>query len=171
MKLYKKSELKQVKGRIIDGDGVVLSTDDPDIINLYNALDDAVQRVRYLAAQPKAAPMPSLDGYSRQSELGTEIDFNVKTPAMDKMAEEAEKLMDEIDRVNNGEKMTDSLEMFKPLIDWADDDEAFMSEAWAPRIDAPILGNILEISAGEIFAVLAEIHGCDYVFHEKNEQE
>lgn len=150
-------------GMIVSKDGDVLNIDSC-IVDLANELETKLQKARYLAAQPKATPHPSLDGFVRKSENDIEL-FKCDTPILDAKNLEALEFMDEIDQLSLSEKMNDMLLGMKELVMFVKDDEVIsMHEGmFLHKFDTPLLGNPLEWSEPFIANVVAEIHGCEVV--------
>lgn len=159
MKIYQKADLKMKDGLIINDAGEIVAID-PEIVDLANNLETELQQARFLADQPEASPMPTLVGFKRKSMNEIEL-FECETPIQDKRAEDAMKLMEEIDQASLTTQMNLMLTNIKPLVLFAKDSDVIAMEATTlHRFDTPFMGNPLEWTEESISQVVAEINGC-----------
>lgn len=159
MKMYKKSELTLNHGLLVSKDGDIVLPD-YRIVRQANALEDMVQETAYLMAQPEATPMPSLDGYKRVSIDDSETrKFTVDTPTMDAKAEEAMKLMDEIDDTATADKANSMIERFKPLLDFVSQDFVVDCGDQLYKFDTPVLGDVLKLTETDVVNAIAYVCG------------
>ena len=159
MKMYKKSELKLVDGLLLAPDGTVVSPVG-NVVAQANSLDTALQKATYLQAQPKATPMPSLDGFERKSCFSTKHKFHVETPLIDGKSEEAIALMDEIDDLDRANQVNKFLDKFEELIRFADSDSVVCTDSDAMEVfDTPMIGDPLMLSGHDIACIAGMIHG------------
>ena len=157
MKMYKKSDLTLVNGMFVDKDMNVIAVS-PYIVHEANDLETLAQKTDYLMAQPPASPMPTLDGFERQSSKDTGIKFNTTTPVMDAKMQEAMDLMDELDDVALVDKANAMLDDFKHLIEFAKNDYVVSEDGifgCTNPFDMPTLGSILELTPEDICSVVA----------------
>lgn len=162
MKMYDKSDLKLIRGLLADPNGNVI-TPDFAVIQQANQLETLAQKTKYLAAQPDAQPMPSLDGFKRKSIMDNTIPkFKVSTPHLDFASDEAMRIMDEIDDANTANAANKMLEDFGVLLDFATNDFVVDTAAnYNYVIDTPTLGNILELTVDDITEVVAAACGIE----------
>lgn len=159
MKMYKKSELTLNHGLLVSKDGDIVLPD-YRIVRQANALEDMVQETAYLMAQPEATPIPSLDGYKRVSIDDSETrKFTVDTPTMDAKAEEAMKLMDEIDDMATADKANSMIKRFKPLLDFVSQDFVVDCGDQLYKFDTPVLGSVLELTEADVVKAVAYVCG------------
>lgn len=166
MKLINKSELHIEDGYILDKHDNVLSIED-NIVCLFNDLDTELQKAMYLEAQPKATPMPTLDGFERESELSSPIEFSVATPVLDNKIQEAMDLMKELDKCKTGKEIQEAIDFYKPIIDFADKEKVLVyDDGEAEQVDTPFLkeyGGILKMTPADIFKVISTCCGAEFV--------
>lgn len=166
MKLIDKNELHIEDGYILDEEDNVL-TIDRNIIRMFNKLDSELQKALYLQGQPKATPMPTLDGFEEESELSSPIEFYVSTPVLDKQIQESMALMDELDKLKHGKAIEQDLDLYRPIIDWADKDKVLVSDEPEPyQVDTPFFkdyGGILKMTPEEVIQVISIINGVEFV--------
>lgn len=159
MKMYKKSEMSLVDGLLLAEDGTVVAPVG-NVIRQANELDTLVQKAIYLQQQPEATPMPSLDGFERASNFKVRCGLSVDTPILDKHAEEALQLMDELDDCKRVDEVNTFLEKYADLISFADSEQVVCSEATTPeKFDTPVLGNPLKLTPELIVKSVGIIHG------------
>lgn len=159
MKMYKKSDLTLNHGLLVSKDGDIILPDHR-IVEQANALEDMVQKTAYLAAQPEATPMPSLDGFKRRSIDDSESrKFEVDTPTMDAKAEEAMKLMGEIDDMATAGKANAMLDDFKSLLDFVTQDFVIDCGDQLYKFDTPMLGDVLKLDEADVINAIAYVCG------------
>jgi hypothetical protein len=159
MKMYKKSDLTLNHGLLVSKDGDIILPDHR-IVEQANALEDMVQKAAYLMSQPEATPMPSLDGFKRRSIDDNESrKFTVDTPTMDAKADEAMKLMDEIDDMATANKANAMLDDFKSLLDFVTQDFVIDCGDQLYKFDTPMLGDVLKLSEADVINAVAYVCG------------
>lgn len=162
MKMINKSELEYKNGFIVNGDEIIAV--DPYIVRQANALEEMVQKRRWLNDQPQACSGPNLSSFERESELDVLPHWEAETPLMDKKIEDSLKLMEELDEMNMvnlvNEKIFDDL---KQLVEFANNEYVIdRSVLCAPeQFDLPTLGNPLELTADQVSKYVAEAYGLD----------
>lgn len=155
MKMYKKSDVTLNHGLLVSKDGDIILPD-PRIVQQANNLETMVQKVAYLSFQPKATPAPSLDGFERESiDDSKSRKFEVSTPVMDAKADEAMKLMDEIDDVTTANAANAMLDDFKELLDFVTQDFVIDCGDQLYKFDTPTLGNVLELTEADVIDEVA----------------
>lgn len=158
MKMYKKSELTLNNGLLVSKDGDIVM---PDIrvVDQANYLETSLQKTEYLAKQPEATSMPSLDGFKRMSIKDSKVKFTATTPLMDMKQQEAMAIMDELDDMLLVERANDMLDDFKDLIDFVDNDFVIDCGNELYYFDTPMLGSVLELDKEGIVDVIAHVCG------------
>lgn len=159
MKMYKKSDLTLNHGLLVSKDGDIILPESR-IVYQANALETMIQKAAYLMDQPEATPMPSLDGFERRSIDDSESrKFTVDTPVMDAKAEEAMKLMDEIDDVATADKANAMLDNFKSLLDFVTQDFVIDCGDQLYKFDTPMLGDVLKLNEADVVNAIAYVCG------------
>lgn len=160
MRIHKKSDLKLVDGLLVTKKGEVV-TPDPRIVRQANDLETLYQKAEYLAAQPSATPMPSLEGFERKSDADTSaLHFSALTPKLDEKAAEALALMEEVDSLTTVEQANQMVDRFAELIRFADSDTVIDCESdHVDAFDTPCLGPILELTHEDVVGVIAYANG------------
>lgn len=159
MKMYNKSDLSMNHGLLVSKGGDIVLPDFR-IVQQANGLETLIQKTNYLAAQPKAAPMPSLDGFKRRSIDDSESrKFEVSTPTMDAKADEAMKLMEELDDMTVANQANEMLDDFKALLDFVTQDFVVDCGDQLYKFDTPMLGNVLTLTEAEVVNAIAYVCG------------
>lgn len=161
MKMINKSELEYKNGYIVNGDEIIAV--DPYIILQANALEEMVQKRRWLNDQPQACSGPNLSSFERESELDVLPHWEAETPLMDKKIEDSLKLMEELDEMNMVNLVNKELKYFEELIEFTSKDYVIdMPSQCAPeKFDMPTLGNPLELTAQQVAEYIAEAYELD----------
>lgn len=160
MKMYNKSDLKLVNGMLVNVGGDIVALD-PKIIEQANELETLAQKVAFLAKQPDAAPMPSLDGFERESVDENKIKFNVETPLLDLKAKESMYIMDELDDVKISKRANAMADSFKELISFVSDENVIDFGGVVTKFDMPTLGSILDLTIEDVTDVIATACGME----------
>ncbi len=172
MKMYKKSDLSLIDGMLVSVETGDIIVPDIRVVKQANTLETIAQKARYLAAQPEATPMPSLDGFKRESikdELIEDVKFEAKTPALNFEAAKAMALMDELDDVETTNKANAMLDKFTELLAFAKND--FVIDCGGSDVipfDTPTLGSILKLTQQDIVDVVAMISGLEKAEDERD---
>ena len=163
MKMYKKSDLVLVDGMLVTKDGDIVMPDKA-VIFQANELETLSQKAKYLADQPEATPMPSLEGFKRASVSDKVIDdakFEATTPLIDIEAARTLAIMDELDDIKTVDEANKMLAKFADLLAFVKAD--YMIDCGVQGIielfDMPTLGSILELTQKDITAVVAMASG------------
>lgn len=155
MKMYKKSDVMLNHGLLVSKDGDIIL---PNylIVQQANSLETLVQKAAYLSTQPKATPAPSLDGFERVSiDDSKSRKFEVFTPTMDAKADEAMKLMDELDDVATANAANAMLDDFKEFLDFVTQDFVIDCGDQLYKFDTPTLGNVLDLTEADVIDAVA----------------
>lgn len=158
-KMYKKSELTLVEGRLVSKDNEVINLS-PSIIRQANDLETLVQKARYLKAQPEEQPAPSLDGFERKTEKGLRK-FEADTPIMDSKVNEAIEFMKELEGTKEVQLMNEMLERYDQLYEFVRSENVF-ADCMFPvetMLDTPTLGNVLDWTPDTIVESIAYAFG------------
>lgn len=161
MKMYKKSDLTIVNGLFVALNGDIVMPDFR-IVCQANELETLAQKAEYLAAQPAASPMPTLDGFERKSIKDSTVKFTTRTPFMDMKAAETMAIMDELDDCKVVEQANSLIDDFATLIEFAGDD--FVIDCGGDMLacfDTPTLGSVLDLKREDIVSVIATVCGME----------
>jgi hypothetical protein len=160
--MYTKKQLTIVNGYLKAPDSTIVVVD-PKVIVEANVLETLSQKADYLMAQPAATPMPTFDGFERKSIMDEIVPkFTVTTPMLDKRAEDALAIMEELDNVETANNANQVLELFAELFEFVKNDYVIdhgNDGSELVRIDTPTLGNILELTDSEVVEVIAKCSG------------
>lgn len=159
MKVYKKSDLTLNHGLLVSKDGDIVIPDIA-IVNQANRLETLLQEAMYLNDQPKAQPMPSLNGFERKSiKDSTRQKFEADTPIMDAKQKEALALMDEIDDVTTVNQANELLTQLGKLVDFVSQDFVIDCGNELYCFDTPTIGNVLELTTDDMSKAVAYVCG------------
>lgn len=160
MKLYEKSSLSLFDGMFVAADGTIV-VPDSKVMNQANELETLIQEAVYLMNQPDAAPAPSLSGFERKSVFKVKEHFVAETPTLDKKADEAITLMDELDDATRVIDINNHIQHFADLVRFAGADRivCFEDNAYYNRFDTPVLGDPLKLTVNDVIDKIAFIHG------------
>ena len=149
MKMFNKSEC-EYKGGYIVCKGKVVCVDNR-IVDLFNKLEEDVQRAQYEATKMPTVIMPAGE-FSRATEHGKIYPVvNADTPELDKLTDQAIKIMDELDSIADAEKVNEYFSSIKPLIMFVNDEFIVSGEqAIQHRFDLPVIGNPLEVTKDDL---------------------
>lgn len=157
VKLINKSKLHMVDGYIVDKKDRVVFIN-PNVISQINNLETELQQKIYLAAQPEAQPMPTLEGFERKSILDSKMSGiePVETPTIDKRIEEAMAFAHEAEEISIANKVNAYVENnLKDLMEFVKSDKVIAAEGGKLyRIDTPCIGNILELTDDDILHIV-----------------
>lgn len=162
MKMYKKSELTLVDGMLVAADGDIVQPD-IEVVVQANSLETLKQKTAFLAAQPEATPMPSLDGFERKSIGDGDIKLSAHTPTLDKQAEEAVAMMDELDDMVTVSHANAMIEDYSKLLAFAKADYVIDcgSQGLIHLFDTPTLGSVLDLTQDAVLDVIFSACGMD----------
>lgn len=159
MKMYKKSDLTLTNGLLVSKDGDIILPS-ISIVDQANRLETLAQQSAYLMTQPEAMPMPSLDGFKRVSIKDNDgVKFTATTPLMDKKAEEAMAIMDELDDLATVKQANNMLHDFAALLEFAGNDFVVDCGSELYCFDTPMIGSVLDLTKDDIVNVVAYVCG------------
>lgn len=166
MKMYKKSDLTIIDGLLVCEETGDVVAADVTLVRQANELETLSQKAEYLAKQPEATPMPSLDGFERKSikdKLIKGASFEATTPLLELEAAKAIAMMDEIDDVVVVDKANELLSKFDRLLEFVNSDHVIDTGLGigVVKFDTPTLGNVLELTQRDITAAVARIVGLE----------
>lgn len=161
-KMYAKSDLSNVNGLLVAEDGTII-TPDPYVVRLANELETLAQKADYLAEQPSATPMPSLDGFVRKSindDVFEGAKFEATTPLLELEAMKTMAMMEELDDQKSVAEANAMVKHFSRLIEFAN--SSFVIDYGTGdlrRFDTPTLGDVLTLRQKDITNTIATING------------
>ena len=157
-KMYSKIDLTFSNGYVIDDDHNVVCLPDK-VAEQLNELEEIFQKAEYLKAQDPASPMPSLDGFERESIRQTVV-IEASTPTLDAKVEEGMKIRDELRKMSNADTMNETIFKYQEVFHFVQDD-TFVEGDKAVFIDTPKLGNPLNIKVHDLLDKLVEYVNLD----------
>lgn len=153
-RIVNKSELTYRAGYIIDADSNVVPLPD-EVYSQLMFIELKIQELRYLHDQPKAAPVPSLEGFEQQSEF-EKIQLTTSTPNLDKEYENSLAILGDIRSMENAKAINSMLDHIQDALAWLESDE-FVEGDCVKRLDLPVIGNPLNANANTIISHLIEL--------------
>lgn len=150
MRIIKKSDCIYKNGRIIKGDEVIGLP--LQLADQLNDLETRIQASAYMDAQPKAAPMPSIDGFKRKS-IKDAKKYEVATPKMDEQIALAKEIMREADKLEDCKALNELVDKYDAVFEFIDDDDFIEGDAF-DIIDTPTLGNPLELTRATVLSAI-----------------
>ena len=166
IKFVKKNKLQFVNGFICDKKGNVLGGFE-EVARLANNIEDEVQQQAYLKAQPEAIPMPSLDGFVRESinKVSMPTVGMPETPVTDARIEEALAFAHEMQNVHDAKEINELFEKCEALYKFVNadvvpiDTDPASEDLGLNLFDTPTLGNPLDWDDAFITKILLALKG------------
>lgn len=150
-KMYKKSDLKFENGYVLTSDDEVVALPYKVAVQL-NLMEDEIQKVAYLKKQPKAQPVPSLDGFERES-IVQHVRVEIETKHLDREARRCEKVLADVRNLAAAEEANAKLAQFDAALGFLHEDK-FVEDDEVIMIDTPTIGNPLTASADDVIDML-----------------
>ena len=143
MKMIDKKDC-EYKGGYIVNDGKIVCIDNK-VVDLFNKLDVDIQRAKFEADNYQVVtPVKEFVPKTEHGALYPVV--TVDTPELDKLAEHAMKVMDEVDAMADAAKANEYFAGIHPLIMFVNDEFIVSGEqAVQHRFDLPTIGNPLEL--------------------------
>lgn len=162
MKMYKKSDLTIVDGLLVNPDTGDIVTPSTATVWEANELERLVQKAMWLRDQPEATPAPDPADFVRVSEFGTgKPMFHTSTPTLDAKAEEAMRIMAELDDTALIEEANQLAQTLENLVAFVSSDNVIDTEERPVRFDMPLLGSILELDHPSLMKAIGIAAGMD----------
>lgn len=152
-KMYSKSNLKFENGYVLTYDDEVVALPDK-VAQQINEIETIMQKQKYLADQPKATPVPSLDGFERKSIIDLP-EVKISTPTFDELEEKKKKLLDELRNEMSAAAVNKIIQRFPEAFSFFKKDK-FVEGSEVVLIDTPTIGNILTVDADTLMQEIAE---------------
>jgi len=153
MKLVKKSKLNVWNGLVMKGDKI--KNIDPKVVSLANQLEEMVQRKSHEIGTKRGCDCAKKSEPFKRMHEGKNYKVEADTPALDAAVERSLAIMDDIDRQSRAKRMNDLLELFKPLLEFADSDKVLVGFDGGKKLDTPVTGSVLELTVEDIYDALA----------------
>lgn len=150
-KMYKKSELKFDSGYVLTMDDEVVALP-PKVAEQLNEMETEIQKVAYLKAQPKAQPMPSLDGFERES-IVKHAYVEVETKYLDREKRRSMGLLNDLRNMAEADEANEKLAKYDEAIRFLSEDK-FVEGAEVIMIDTPTIGHILTADVDKVIDLL-----------------
>lgn len=164
-KIVNKEVLEYKNGYILSGNDIVGI--DNEVVDLLNKIEEDVQRSKYKRLGNIEANIASLvnskaDGFKLKSEHKVALRVKPETPVLDEAIEKTMSIMDELDRIDNTEKMNDYFDKIVPVIMFVNQDFVIECENGVPhRFDLPTIGNPLELTMEDLCRHVAGMFDLD----------
>lgn len=150
-KMYKKSDLKFDSGYVLTKDDEVVALP-PKVAEQLNDMETEIQQVAYLKKQPKAQPVPSLDGFERDSIIEHAF-VEVKTKHLDREIRRNLGVLEDLRSLDKAGKANAKLAQYDEAIRFLNEDK-FVEGTEVVMIDAPTIGDPLAASVEEVIGKL-----------------
>lgn len=150
-KMYKKSELKFDSGYVLTMDDEVVALP-PKVAEQLNEMETEIQKIAYLNAQPKAQPMPSLDGFERES-IVKHAHVEVETKHLDREERRCRGVLEDLRNLAAAGEANEKLAKYDEAIRFLSEDK-FVEGTEVVMVDAPTIGHILTADAGKVIDLL-----------------
>lgn len=150
-RIINKSELTYRNGYIVDTESNVVPLPD-EVYSQLMFIELRIQELRYLHEQPKAAPVPSLEGFEQQSEF-EKIELSASTPNLDKEYENSLAILGDLRSMENTKAINAVLDEIQDALAWLESDE-FVEGDCVKRLDLPVIGDPLSANANTIISHL-----------------
>lgn len=150
-KMYKKSELKFDSGYVLTMDDEVVALP-PKVAEQLNEMETEIQKVAYLNAQPKAQPMPSLDGFERES-IVKHAYIEVETKYLDREKRRSMGILNDLRNMAAADEANEKLAKYDEAIRFLSEDK-FVEGTEVIMVDTPTIGDPLTASVGDVIDML-----------------
>lgn len=150
-KMYVKSELKFDSGYVLTMDDEVVALP-PKVAEQLNEMETEIQKVAYLKAQPEAQPMPSLDGFERES-IVKHAHVEVETKYLDREKRRSMGLLNDLRNMAAADEANEKLAKYDEAIRFLREDK-FVEGTEVIMIDTPTIGNILTADFDKVIDLL-----------------
>lgn len=155
LKMINKNKCKFDNGFICKGNKIVGLP--VNVAFQLQKLELMIQQYEYLAAQPKAQPMPTLDGFKFDDGLPKPAYVEQPdTPTMDARVAEALAFCDEVAEVDKAAETNRMIERFADLINWCNADK-FVAGDYVSPLRCPRIGNPLKLTEAQVIGTIARM--------------
>lgn len=152
-KMYVKSSLRFENGYVLDADDNVIALP-IGVAEQLNAMETEIQKVAYLNAQPKAQPMPSLDGFERES-IVKHAWVEVETKHLDREERRHLGVLEDIRNLMEAKEANEKLAKYEEAIRFLSEDK-FVEGAEVVMIDTPTIGDPLTAVTEDVVDMLLD---------------
>ena len=150
-KMYKKSDLKFESGYVLTKNDEVVALP-PKVAEQLNDMETEIQKVAYLKKQPKAQPMPSLDGFERDS-IVEHAFIEVEIKHLDREMRRNFGLLKDLRKLEVAKDANAKLAQYDEAIRFLNEDK-FVEGTEVVMIDTPTIGDPLAASVAEVIGML-----------------
>jgi len=150
-KMYVKSSLRFENGYVLDADDNVIALP-AGVAEQLNEMETEIQKTAYLNAQPKAQPMPSLDGFARESILKHAY-VEVETKYLDREERRCLGILEDLRNLGEAEEANEKLAKYEEAIRFLSEDK-FVEGTEVVMIDTPTIGDPLTAAAEDVVDML-----------------
>lgn len=150
-KMYKKSDLKFESGYVLTKDDEVVALP-PKVAEQLNDMETEIQKVAYLKKQPKAQPVPSLDGFERDS-IVEHAFIEVETKHLDREERRCLNVLKDLRKLEVAKDANAKLAEYDEAIRFLNEDK-FVEGFEPAMIDTPTIGDPLTASVSDVIGML-----------------
>lgn len=150
-KMYKKSDLKFENGYVLTQDDEVVALP-PKVAEQFNDMETEIQKQQYLKGQPEARPMPSLNGFERES-IVKHAHIEVETKHLDREVRRCNGVLNDLRNMAAADEANEKLAKYDEAIRFLHDDK-FVEGTEVVMIDTPTIGDPLTASVGDVIDML-----------------
>ena len=155
-KMYSKNNLKFEDGYVLNDENEVVALPS-QVAEQFNKLETIIQQQTYLAAQDKAKPEPSLDGFKRES-IVQRPKIIMQTPNLDAEEKRCQGILDDIRKASMATEVNKLFDKFDKLMQFLHSDK-FVEGTEVVMIDTPTIGNPLTADADSIIVKIGTMAG------------
>lgn len=152
-KMYMKSSLRFENGYVLDADDNVIALP-AGVAEQLNAMETEIQKTAYLNAQPKAQPMPSLDGFERES-IVKHAHVKIKTKHLDREERRCRGVLEDLRNLAAAGEANEKLAKYDEAIRFLSEDK-FVEGTEVVMIDTPTIGDPLTAVAEDVVDMLLD---------------
>ena len=150
-KMYVKSSLRFENGYVLDADDNVIALP-TGVAEQLNDMETEIQQVAYLKKQPKAQPMPSLDGFERESVV-KHAWVEVETKHLDREERRCLGMLEDLRNLEEAKEANEKLAKYDEAIRFLSEDK-FIEGTEVVMIDTPTIGVPLTAAAEDVVDML-----------------
>lgn len=161
MKMYDKKSLSLINGMLVSESGDIVMPD-AKVVKQANKLETMAQQNAYIASQPPATPMPSLDGFERVSINDVDaMKFSAATPMLDMQAFRSMAIMNELDDIRATNVANKLIDDFAELIRFVENNYVIDCGCGIEQFDTPTIGSVLDLTQQKVCEIIASLCGLE----------
>lgn len=150
-KMYVKSSLRFENGYVLNVDDEVVALP-YRVAEQLNQMETEIQQIAYLKEQPEAQPMPSLDGFERES-IVKHAHVTVETKHLDREMRRCTGLLNDLRKMADAEEANTKLAKYDRAIRFLHEDK-FVEGTEVVMIDTPTIGDPLTATSDDVIDML-----------------